>query len=137
MPLYVSSTMCSSSGCQNCIVQHLVSSHKNCVVGVHGHLVLCCISNQSFCICVSQVHKPACCAQINSNSWCFCHFQNFAYVSLFQQQTTFTRLDDTFLQTEILIDIFVTFLSSSMQIPKYYLKLSQSVFHILSNSLVT
>ena len=27
MPLHVSSTMCSSSGGQNCIIQHLVSSH--------------------------------------------------------------------------------------------------------------
>jgi len=27
MPLHVSSTMCSSSGGHNCIVQHLVSSH--------------------------------------------------------------------------------------------------------------
>ena len=28
MPLHVSSTMCSSSGGQNCIIQHLVSSHS-------------------------------------------------------------------------------------------------------------
>jgi len=28
MPLHVSSTMCSSSGGQNCIVQHLVSSQN-------------------------------------------------------------------------------------------------------------
>ena len=28
MPLHVSSTMCSSSGDQNCIIQHLVSSHS-------------------------------------------------------------------------------------------------------------
>jgi len=28
MPLQVSSTMCSSSGGQNCIIQHLVSSHS-------------------------------------------------------------------------------------------------------------
>ena len=28
MPLYVSSTMCSSSGGQNCIIQHPVSSHS-------------------------------------------------------------------------------------------------------------
>ena len=27
MPLHVSSTMCSSPGGQNCIIQHLVSSH--------------------------------------------------------------------------------------------------------------
>jgi len=27
MPLHVSSTMCASSGGQNCIIQHLVSSH--------------------------------------------------------------------------------------------------------------
>jgi len=27
MPLHVLSTMCSSSGGQNCIIQHLVSSH--------------------------------------------------------------------------------------------------------------
>jgi len=27
MPLHVSSTMCSSSGGQNCIIQHLVSSN--------------------------------------------------------------------------------------------------------------
>ena len=27
MPLHVSSIMCSSSGGQNCIIQHLVSSH--------------------------------------------------------------------------------------------------------------
>ena len=27
MTLHVSSTMCSSSGGQNCIIQHLVSSH--------------------------------------------------------------------------------------------------------------
>ena len=34
MPLHVSSTMCSSSGGQNCIIQHLVSSHS-----VGGRLV--------------------------------------------------------------------------------------------------
>jgi len=28
MPLHVSSTVCSSSGGQNCIIQHLVSSHS-------------------------------------------------------------------------------------------------------------
>jgi len=28
MPLHVSSTICSSSGGQNCIIQHLVSSHS-------------------------------------------------------------------------------------------------------------
>jgi len=28
MPLHVSSTMCSSLGGQNCIIQHLVSSHS-------------------------------------------------------------------------------------------------------------
>jgi len=28
MPLHVSSTMCSSSGGQNCIIQHLVLSHS-------------------------------------------------------------------------------------------------------------
>ena len=28
MPIHVSSTMCSSSGGQNCIIQHLVSSHS-------------------------------------------------------------------------------------------------------------
>jgi len=28
MPLHVSSTMCSSSGGQNCIIQHLVSSNS-------------------------------------------------------------------------------------------------------------
>jgi len=28
MPLHVSSTMCSSSGGQNCIIQPLVSSHS-------------------------------------------------------------------------------------------------------------
>jgi len=28
MPVHVSSTMRSSSGCQNCIIQHLVSSHS-------------------------------------------------------------------------------------------------------------
>ena len=28
MPLHVSSTTCSSSGGQNCIIQHLVSSHS-------------------------------------------------------------------------------------------------------------
>ena len=28
MPLHVSSTMCSSSGGQNCIIQHLVASHS-------------------------------------------------------------------------------------------------------------
>jgi len=28
MPLHVSSTMCSSSGGHNCIIQHLVSSHS-------------------------------------------------------------------------------------------------------------
>jgi hypothetical protein len=28
MPLHVSSTMCSSSGGQDCIIQHLVSSHS-------------------------------------------------------------------------------------------------------------
>jgi len=28
MPLHVLSTMCSSSGGQNCIIQHLVSSHS-------------------------------------------------------------------------------------------------------------
>jgi len=28
MPLYVSSTMCLSSGGQKCIIQHLVSSHN-------------------------------------------------------------------------------------------------------------
>jgi len=28
MPEHVSSTMCSSSGGQNCIIQHLVSSHS-------------------------------------------------------------------------------------------------------------
>ena len=28
IPLHVSSTMCSSSGGQNCIIQHLVSSHS-------------------------------------------------------------------------------------------------------------
>jgi len=28
MPLHVSSSMCSSSGGQNCIIQHLVSSHS-------------------------------------------------------------------------------------------------------------
>ena len=28
MPLHVSSTMCSSSGDQNCIIQHLVSLHS-------------------------------------------------------------------------------------------------------------
>ena len=27
MPLHVSNTMCSSSGGQNCIIQHLVSTH--------------------------------------------------------------------------------------------------------------
>ena len=27
MPLHVSSTMCSSSGGQNCIIQHVLSSH--------------------------------------------------------------------------------------------------------------
>jgi len=52
MPLHVSNTMCSSSGGQNCIIQHLVSSHS---VGGHpvhrtardGHLqcddTRCCI----------------------------------------------------------------------------------------------
>jgi len=34
MPLHVSSTMCSPSGGQNCIIQHLVSSHS-----VGGRLV--------------------------------------------------------------------------------------------------
>ena len=34
MPLHVSSTMYSSSGGQNCIIQHLVSSHS-----VDGHPV--------------------------------------------------------------------------------------------------
>jgi len=29
MPLHDSSTMCSSSGGQNCIIQHLVLSHRN------------------------------------------------------------------------------------------------------------
>jgi len=29
MPLHVSTTMCSSSGGQNCIIQHLVSSQRN------------------------------------------------------------------------------------------------------------
>jgi len=28
MPVHVSSTMCSSTGGQNCIIQHLVSSHS-------------------------------------------------------------------------------------------------------------
>jgi len=28
MPLHVSNTMCSSSGGQNCVIQHLVSSHS-------------------------------------------------------------------------------------------------------------
>jgi len=32
MPLHVSSTMCSSSGSQNCIIQHLVSSHLQVAV---------------------------------------------------------------------------------------------------------
>jgi len=40
MPLHVSSTMCSSSGGQNCIIQHLVSSpsvgdrpvRSNCII---------------------------------------------------------------------------------------------------------
>ena len=28
MPVHVSSTMCSSSGGQNCVIQHLASSHS-------------------------------------------------------------------------------------------------------------
>jgi len=35
MPLHVSSSMCSSSGGQNCIIHHLVSLH--CVGGRHVH----------------------------------------------------------------------------------------------------
>jgi len=43
MPLHVSSTMCSSSGGQNCIIQHLVSSHSLggrpvCRCAPDGHL---------------------------------------------------------------------------------------------------
>jgi len=36
MPLHVSSTMCSSSGGQNCIIQPLVSSHSVGGRSVHG-----------------------------------------------------------------------------------------------------
>jgi len=37
MPLHVSSTMCSSSGAQNCIIQHLVSSHCRWPSGAQVH----------------------------------------------------------------------------------------------------
>jgi len=36
MPVHVSSTMCSSSGGKNCIIQHLVSSHSVGGHPVHG-----------------------------------------------------------------------------------------------------
>ena len=36
MPLHVSNTTCSSSGGQNCIIQHLVSSHSVGGRPVHG-----------------------------------------------------------------------------------------------------
>jgi len=47
MPLQVSSTMCSSSGGQNCIIQHLVTSHSVGGRPVHtgaqdGHLEILC-----------------------------------------------------------------------------------------------
>ena len=36
MPVHVSCTTCLSSGCQNCIIQHLVSSHTVGGCPVHG-----------------------------------------------------------------------------------------------------
>jgi len=36
VPVHVSSTMCSSSGGQNCIIQHLVSPHSVGDRPVHG-----------------------------------------------------------------------------------------------------
>jgi len=41
MPLHVSSTMCSSSGGQNCVIQHLVSSRFVGGRPVHGLRVDC------------------------------------------------------------------------------------------------
>jgi len=49
MPLHVSSIMCSSLGGQNCIIQHLVSSHSVGGRPVHGTAIYrrddtrCCI----------------------------------------------------------------------------------------------
>ena len=40
MPLHVSSTMCSSSGGQNCTIQHLVSSHRVGGRPVHRLVIL-------------------------------------------------------------------------------------------------
>ena len=51
MPLHVSSTMCSSSGGQNCIIQHLVSSHTVGARPVHRSLSTCVVSGQQ--------HAPA------------------------------------------------------------------------------
>jgi hypothetical protein len=71
---------------------------KNCIAGIRGHLVLCCNSNQPSGICESYItgrfpvslvigndvhlsilehtHTTVGCAQVNSNSWRFRHFQN-------------------------------------------------------------
>jgi len=44
MPLHISSTMCSSPGGQNCIIQHLVSSHSVGDRPVHRTVTYrCCI----------------------------------------------------------------------------------------------
>ena len=55
MPLHVSSTMCSSSGGQNCIIQHLVSSYPRWSSGVQVERRLIVIKQNHY-------YKPRFCA---------------------------------------------------------------------------
>ena len=50
MTLHVSNTMCSSSGGQNCIIQHLVSSHTVGDRPVHSPLSTCAPDGHLQCV---------------------------------------------------------------------------------------
>jgi len=61
MPLYVSSTMCSSSGGQNCIIQHLVPSHSvdGCPVYRLREDWLACIPTSPLSTCATDGHPQS------------------------------------------------------------------------------
>jgi len=57
MPLHVSTTMCSSSGGKNCIIQHLVSSHNVGGLPVHSPLSTCAPAGHLQCVMIPDAVK--------------------------------------------------------------------------------
>ena len=71
IPLHFLSTMCSSSGGQNCIIQHLVSSHSVCGRPVHRNYTPGLPSVLAWaCHGVTLIALNSCCCYVESMKQC-------------------------------------------------------------------